>query len=42
LDKAYVNNMIDDHKDDIKEFEDAAKNCNDADLKAFAVKSSRL
>jgi putative membrane protein len=39
FDKAYVDNMIDDHKKDIKEFEDAAKNCKDADLKAFAVKT---
>lgn len=39
FDKAYVSNMIDDHKKDIKEFEDASKNCKDADLKAFAVKT---
>lgn len=39
FDKAYVNNMIDDHKEDIKEFEDAAKNLKDQDLKAFAVKT---
>jgi len=39
FDKAYVSNMIDDHKEDIKEFEDAAKNLKDADLKAFAVKT---
>jgi putative membrane protein len=39
FDKAYVSNMIDDHKEDIKEFEDASKNCKDADLKAFAVKT---
>jgi putative membrane protein len=39
FDKAYVSNMIDDHKKDIKEFEDAAKNCKDADLKAFAAKT---
>jgi putative membrane protein len=31
--------MIDDHKKDIKEFEDASQNCKDADLKAFAVKT---
>ncbi|MDP9079661.1 MAG: DUF4142 domain-containing protein [Bacteroidota bacterium] len=37
FDKAYVSNMIDDHKKDIKEFEDASKNCKDADLKAFAI-----
>lgn len=39
FDKAYVSNMIDDHKEDIKEFEDAAKNLKDPDLKAFAVKT---
>jgi len=39
FDKTYVSNMIDDHKKDIKEFEDASKNCKDADLKAFAVKT---
>jgi putative membrane protein len=39
FDKAYVSNMIDDHKNDIKEFEDASKNCKDPDLKAFAVKT---
>ena len=39
FDKAYVSNMIDDHKKDIKDFEDASKNCKDPDLKAFAVKT---
>lgn len=39
FDKAYVSDMIDDHKKDIKEFEDASNNCKDADLKAFAVKT---
>jgi putative membrane protein len=39
FDMAYVSNMIDDHKKDIKEFEDASQNCKDADLKAFAVKT---
>jgi putative membrane protein len=39
FDKDYVSNMIDDHKKDIKEFEDASQNCKDADLKAFAVKT---
>ena len=31
--------MIEDHKNDIKEFEDATKNLTDPDLKAFAVKT---
>ena len=39
FDKAYVKNMIEDHKADIKEFEKATKNLKDADLKAFAVKT---
>lgn len=39
FDKAYVSNMIDDHKKDIKAFEDASKNCKDPDLKAFAIKT---
>jgi putative membrane protein len=39
FDKAYVNDMIDDHKEDIKTFEAAAKNCKDPDIKAFAVKT---
>jgi len=39
FDKAYVKNMIDDHKADIKEFEKAIKNLKDMDLKAFAVKA---
>ena len=37
FDKAYVNQMIDDHKADIKEFKKAADNCKDPDLKAFAT-----
>jgi putative membrane protein len=36
FDKAYMNMMLDDHKDDVKKFEDAAKECKDADLKNFA------
>jgi putative membrane protein len=39
FDKAYVDGMVKDHKDDIKAFEDAAKNCKDPDLKAFAAKT---
>ncbi|MEZ2337170.1 DUF4142 domain-containing protein [Mucilaginibacter sp. RCC_168] len=37
FDKAYVDAMIDDHKKTITLFEDASKNCKDADLKAFAT-----
>ncbi|RKR85646.1 putative membrane protein [Mucilaginibacter gracilis] len=39
FDKAYTKLMIDDHKTDIKEFEDAAKNLKDPDLKSFASKT---
>ena len=39
FDKAYVDAMIDGHKKTISLFEDAAKNCKDADLKAFAEKT---
>lgn len=37
FDKAYMNMMLDDHKDDIKEFTKASTNCKDADLKGFAT-----
>lgn len=39
FDKAYVDDMIEDHKKDIKLFEEAAKNCKDPDIKAFAAKT---
>jgi putative membrane protein len=39
FDKAYTKLMVDDHKKDIKEFEDASKNLKDPDLKAFATKT---
>ena len=39
FDKAYVNDMIRDHQTDIKQFEIAAKNCQDPDIKAFARKT---
>ena len=31
--------MVDGHKKAVKLFEDASKNCKDADLKAFATKT---
>jgi putative membrane protein len=37
FDKAYVKDMIEDHKEDIKVFEEAAKNLNDPELKTFAT-----
>jgi len=39
FDKAYVSDMIDDHKKDIKVFEDASKSSKSADLKNFADKT---
>jgi len=39
FDEAYVSDMINDHKSDIKEFVYASKNCSDPDLKAFAAKT---
>lgn len=39
FDKAYIDDMIDDHKADIKLFETAAKKCLDPDVKSFAAKT---
>ena len=39
FDDAYVSDMIDDHKHDVKAFEDASKSLKDPDLKAFATKT---
>ena len=39
FDKAYADHMIKDHKKDIKEFQDAARDCQDAEVKAFAQKT---
>ena len=39
FDKTYAREMIKDHRHDVKEFQDAAKNTNDPDLKAFAQKT---
>lgn len=36
FDKAYMDMMLDDHKKDVKKFEDAADKCKDPDLKTFA------
>jgi putative membrane protein len=40
FDKAYVDAMIDGHKKTLDLMQDAAKNCKDADLKAFAAKTA--
>lgn len=39
FDKAYIDDMIDDHKKDIKAFQAAAKKCLDPDVKSFAAKT---
>lgn len=36
FDKAYIDMMVDDHKKDVKEFEDASKDLADPELKSFA------
>ena len=36
FDKAYASFMVDDHEKDVKEFEKAAKDCKDADIKSWA------
>jgi putative membrane protein len=39
FDKRYMDMMVDDHKEDISLFEEAAANSKDADIKAFAAKT---
>ncbi len=39
FDKAYVDMMVKDHEKDVKEFEEASKDSDDADLKAWASKT---
>src|SRR3954469_8337037 len=39
FDKAYMKMMVKDHEDDVKEFEKASKDAEDADVKAFAAKT---
>lgn len=39
FDKAYIDQMVDDHKKTISLFEDASKNAKDADIKAFVDKT---
>ncbi len=39
FDKAYMSMMVKDHEKDVKEFEEASKNADDADLKAWAGKT---
>ncbi|WP_434043199.1 MULTISPECIES: DUF4142 domain-containing protein [Sorangium] len=37
FDRAYMSEMVDDHENDIKQFEKASKEAKDADLKSFAA-----
>jgi|SRR5581483_7110222 len=39
FDKAYIDDMVDDHEKDVKEFEKASKDAEDADVKAWAAKT---
>jgi putative membrane protein len=39
FDKEYVSHMVKDHKKDIAKFEDASKNAQDPDVRAFAEKT---
>src|SRR5688572_5841356 len=39
FDKDYMKMMVDDHQEDVDNFEKASNNCKDADLKAFATKT---
>jgi len=42
FDKEYTEYMVKDHKKDLKEFQDAAKDCSDPDLRAFAQKTATM
>ena len=42
FDKEYAEYMVKDHKKDLKEFQDAAKDCSDPDLRAFAQKTATM
>ena len=42
FDMAYISMMVDDHKKDIKEFENEAKNGSDADIRGFADSSLHM
>jgi putative membrane protein len=39
FDKAYMDMMVDDHKEDVSKFKDAAQNSPDSAVKAFAAKA---
>lgn len=42
FDKAFISAMISGHKNALKLYQDAAKNCSDTDLKAFAAKTQPM
>ena len=42
FDKEYAEYMAKDHKKDLKEFQDAAKDCSDPDLRVFAQKTATV
>jgi putative membrane protein len=42
FDKTFASAMVKDHKKDLKEFQDAAKDVTDPDLKAFAQKTAGI
>ena len=39
FDQAYVNGMVEDHKKDVAEFQEASKEISDPEIKAFAAKT---
>ena len=39
FDKSYIDDMVEDHEKDVKEFEEASKGADDADPKAWAAKT---
>jgi len=42
FDKAYADEMLDDHKKDLKEFQSAAEKTEDVDLRSFAAKTATV
>ena len=39
FDRAYMKHMVDEHHQDIREFEKASKSASDSDIKAFAART---
>ncbi len=42
LDRKYIDEMVDDHEDDVDEFRDAAKDAKDPEIRAWAGKTLRV